>query len=278
MGSRAGPPSILSRRHRPVLARFAEASVLVAFDYDGTLAPIAPTPARARMRATTRRLLTRLAKRYPSVVISGRPLDDLARRLRHVPVLHLVGEHGFESAGRSRRSPTRVREWAVHMRELLPSRKGLVIEEKRNTITVHYRQAHDRRRLAAAIASAARRLPDARAIGGIEAISLVPANGPDKGVALQEARRSFGCDAAIYVGDDDSDEDAFRSAGPGRLLSIRVGACRGSAARYRLDGQQEIDALLTALLELRAPGHVERGRRRVLPPRPRGLKPRPTPG
>jgi trehalose-6-phosphatase len=47
---------ILARRHRATLAAFAGGRLLVAFDFDGTLAPIVPVPARARMRAGTRRL------------------------------------------------------------------------------------------------------------------------------------------------------------------------------------------------------------------------------
>ena len=48
---------ILAPRNRAILADFAASNVLLAFDYDGTLAPIASTPAQARMRASTRRLL-----------------------------------------------------------------------------------------------------------------------------------------------------------------------------------------------------------------------------
>jgi len=49
----------------------------------------------------------------------------------------------------------------------------------------------------------------ARAVGGAEAVNLLPYAGPHTGSALRQARRAFACDAAIYVGDDDTDEDAF---------------------------------------------------------------------
>src|SRR5690606_19595485 len=71
---------LLARRHAATLARFAHTSLLIAFDYDGTLAPITATPTAARMRAATRQLLKQLARRYPCVVISGRALDDVAER------------------------------------------------------------------------------------------------------------------------------------------------------------------------------------------------------
>ena len=63
---------ILAKRHAADLAAFASANVLTAFDYDGTLAPIAPDPASAPMRRRTRQLLGTLAQQYPCVVISGR--------------------------------------------------------------------------------------------------------------------------------------------------------------------------------------------------------------
>lgn len=242
---------MLSERSLPVLAGFASSNVLVAFDYDGTLAPIAPTPAAARMRPRTRRLLAQVARRYPCVVISGRPLEDLTRHLRRIPVWHVVGEHGFEWAGQTRPPAAYVRDWVAQLRRRLPVRKGLIIEEKRNSVTVHYRHVRDKRRILRTLADAVRHLPDARAIDGAEALNLLPCGGPDKGFALQQARRAFACDTAIYVGDDDTDEDAFASAPPDRLLSVRVGMKRGSVARYRLRTQAEVDGLLDALRECR---------------------------
>ena len=84
-------------------------------------------------------------------------------------------------------------------------------------------------------------------------MSLLPQDGAHKGIALQNARRLFACDLAVYVGDDNTDEDAFGSAAADRLLSIRVGPAPGSRATYRLRRQVEIDDLLRAFLELREP-------------------------
>ncbi|MBI4262737.1 MAG: trehalose-phosphatase [Acidobacteria bacterium] len=244
--------SILSPRHMPVLAGFAASNVLLAFDYDGTLAPIAPTPASARMRAETRRWLARAARRYPCVVISGRTLDDLSKRLSRVPVWYLFGNHGFEPSAGNEGHAARVRAWADSLSRRLPVHQGLVIEQKKYSLTVHYRHVRDKHRVVEAIVDAVRHLPDVRAIGGAEAINLLPLGGPNKGVALQEARRLFACDTAIYIGDDDTDEDAFASAPPDRLLSIRVGTRRQSRARYRLPHQRDVDTLLQRLVELRA--------------------------
>ena len=246
-----GEKLILSRRHIPVLTHFATSNVLVAFDYDGTLAPIVATPAAARMRPLTRRLLTQVARRYPSVVISGRRLADLTKRLERVPVWHLVGDHGFESPDTTGAVSPHVRDWVAQLRRHLPEQKGLVIEQKRHSVTVHYRHVRDKRRVLELLAAAAHQLGDARAIYSPEAINFLPSRGAHKGLALQQACRAFACDTAIYIGDDDTDEDAFASAGPERLLSIRVGTMKPSKAQYRLRRQLDIDRLLKVLIELR---------------------------
>jgi trehalose 6-phosphate phosphatase len=244
--------NILAKRHLPALTDFAASNVLLGFDYDGTLAPIAPTPAAARMRPKTSHLLARVARRYPCVVISGRPLDDLTRRLRGIPVWHLVGDHGFERSGHPGRQAPHVRGWVNTLRGRLRAHQGLFIEPKKHSVTIHYRHVRDKRRALEAIADAVGHLQGARARGGVEAVTVLPCGGPHKGVALQQLRRVCACHTAIYVGDDDTDEDAFASAGSERLLSIRVGTLGASLARYRIRAQTDIDRFLLALLELRA--------------------------
>lgn len=244
-------PSILAKRNLPVLAGFASSNVLLAFDYDGTLAPIARTPAQARMRAQTRRLLTAVAGRYPCVVISGRRLDDVAQRLNGIPVWYVFGNLGHEPASRNHTPPAQVRDWVRRLTERLPSHRGLVIEEKKYSVTIHYRRVRDKRRALEAIDQAVAELADARRLESPQAVTLMPQGGPDKGIALQQARRLFACSTAIYVGDDETDEDAFGSDHPDRLLSVRVGASRGTQARYFLKRQADIDELLRAMLTLR---------------------------
>jgi hypothetical protein len=82
--------AILTARHLPTLGGFALSNVLLAFEYEGVLAP-RPGADRIRMRSATRRLLTRVARRYPTVVISGSSRDDLEARLNGVPVWDVFG-------------------------------------------------------------------------------------------------------------------------------------------------------------------------------------------
>jgi trehalose 6-phosphate phosphatase len=101
------------------------------------------------------------------------------------------------------------------------------------------------------ISAAIRRLRGARVIGGSEAFNVVPRGAPHKGQALEHARRLLACDKAIYVGDDETDEDAFAAGRSDRLLSVRIGNARRSRAGYRLKDQLQIDRFLRTLLMLR---------------------------
>jgi trehalose 6-phosphate phosphatase len=258
-----GTADVLSPHHRPILAGFALSNVLLAFDYDGTLAPIAPTPAAARMRSTTERLLARASRRYPCVVISGRMLSDISERVQEIPLWYVFGNHGFEPLSPNTLPTGRTAKWLATLREQLPAQPGIVIEDKSHTLTIHYRAAPDREQAAAAIGRAVQSLTDARVVDGAEAVNVLPRGGADKGVALGRAMELFACTTAIYVGDDATDEDAFTSIAPDRLLGVRIGCSEQSAARFHLEHQTDVDALLRILVDLRStqfskrpePGH-----------------------
>jgi len=247
-------PNIMAKRHIGTLEEFTHSNVLLAFDFDGTLAPIVRDPARARMRPQTRRLLGAVARRYPCIVISGRARQDVLKRVGNVPVRQVSGNHGLEPWGQNAAYPGRVQRWVRDLRRDLAAHAGVVVEDKTYSVTVHYRQARHRRAAVAAINEATNKLRDARLLGGKDAVSLIPRGAPDKGVALERARRLMVCDTAIYVGDDQTDEDAFRARRPASLLGIRVGLRGKSAARYGLRTQEEMDDFLQALLDLRPLG------------------------
>ncbi|HVH29822.1 MAG TPA: trehalose-phosphatase [Vicinamibacterales bacterium] len=244
-------PNILDRRHVSTLAHFAASNVLIAFDFDGTLSAITPTPQRARMRASTRRLLRAVAERYPCVVISGRRRADVARRMASVPLWHIAGNHGVEPWGEKEIYATRVREWAGPLKARLATHKGVVLEDKTYSLTVHYRRARHKARAVKAITDAVHGLRGARIMGGHYAINLVPRGAPHKGIALERLRSLLVCDTIIYVGDDDTDEDAFRAGAPDRLLAVRVGVKRNSGARHWLRSQADVDRFLLTLLSMR---------------------------
>ena len=257
--------NILAKSHSSTLANFACSSVLVGFDYDGTLAPIASTPARARMRASTRRLLERVARQYPCVVISGRPLEDLSKRLHELPLWHVFGNHGLEPWAPTTEAADLVAGWIRRLKPRLRRIPGVVIENKKYSVTIHYRRADDKARARNAISMATRELTRVQEVGGAQAVNLMVQDSDNKGAALQRARRVLACDTAIYVGDDATDEDAFASGPADQLLSIRIGAARASGAGYYLPAQADIDRFLRALLSARSrrPPSLVRAARRA---------------
>jgi trehalose 6-phosphate phosphatase len=252
---------ILARAHREVLEQFACSRTLLGFDFDGTLAPIVTDPDRAAMRPSTRRLLGSVGRAYPCVVISGRSRADVARRLRGVRLVGIVGNHGLEPWRPPARVLREVRRWVPLLEERLGRVRGVTVEDKGLSLAVHYRRAPEKKKARARILEATAALGPVRLVGGKQVLNVLPVGAPHKGLALERARARLGCDTAVYVGDDETDEDVFALDQPGQLLSIRVGRKKSSSAAYCIRGQVEIDALLRSLLAFRPGPAAARGRR-----------------
>jgi trehalose 6-phosphate phosphatase len=242
---------LFARDNHDLLDMFSWSNVLLAFDYDGTLAPLVAAPHRARMRVSTRRRLIRASKLYPCVVISGRAQGDALGRLRGIEVRRVVGNHGAEPSREAEAIRRRVRRWLPVLTTYLSLRQGVFVEDKGFSVAVHYRQARQRVAARRAILKVAQSLPDVRVIGGKLVVNLLVPDAPHKGLALERERARFACDTVVYVGDDETDEDVFQLDRPGRLLSIRVGQKRSSAASYYIRNQAEIDRLLETFIALR---------------------------
>ena len=243
--------NILSQANRAVLEEFVWSNTLLAFDYDGTLAPIVTDPEQATMRRETRALLEKLAGLYRVIVISGRAQADALRKLRGVGVCEVLGNHGIEPWHRANRYFLEVRRWQPRLERCLAPFKGVTIENKLFSVSIHYRRSRERKKARAAILLAASGLGEVRVIPGKLVINILPDGAPHKGTALERERARLQCDTAIFVGDDETDEDIFALDQPGRLLGIRVGAKRTSAASYYIPNQRAVDDLLRVLLAYR---------------------------
>lgn len=246
--------ALFARGREVVLDRLAAANLLVAFDYDGTLAPIVADRDRAALRPRTARLLARVADRYPTAVVSGRACADVAARVRGLGVRYLSGNHGLEPgpAPALARFEADAGQARVLLEQALAELAGVDVEDKRYSLALHYRRARRRPAARATIAAAVAALPMAmRVVHGKQVVNAIPAAAPDKGDAVLGLRAAAGADVALYVGDDVTDEDVFVIDQPGRLLTIRIGLAQRSAATYGLRDQRELDRLLAALVALR---------------------------
>ena len=121
------------------LKRFLAPGALLAFDFDGTLAPIVRDPDLACMRPDTRLLLCRVARVYPCLVISGRSLAGLRGKFEGTGIDRLIGNHGAEPWPDADRIRAEVSVWERTLAAELPSLEGLWIENKGLSLTVHYR-------------------------------------------------------------------------------------------------------------------------------------------
>jgi trehalose 6-phosphate phosphatase len=256
--------AILAHSHLTRLRQFAQSDVIVAFDFDGTLAPIVADPSAAKMRARTAALFRRVCELYPCAVISGRSRSDLRLRMAGAKVKWLIGNHGMEPGRRLAVYARQVRVLRAYFESAIGDIQGLEIEDKRYSLALHYRSSREKRRARARMLTVVERSPiRLRVVPGKLVVNVIPEGAPHKGEALVALRTTAGADTAIYVGDDVTDEDVFRLDDPGRLLSIRVGRSRNSAAPYFLRSQVEVDGMLAALVDFRsdAPGQRTAARR-----------------
>lgn len=204
----------------------------VFLDYDGTLTPIVERPDLAVLGETVRATIRRLAALCPVAVVSGRDLDDVAR---HVGLDELVyaGSHGFDIRGPSLRTQigleylNELGSAEAELKARLSGVEGVLVERKRFAIAVHTRRAApaDKPAVAEAVRNVADDHAQLRVTGGKEIHELRPNLPWDKGravLALLDALGLAGAETVpLYVGDDETDEDAFRALA-GRGIGVRV--------------------------------------------------------
>lgn len=246
-------PSLGSPTGVRALARLLREPTLLAFDYDGTLAPICADAASARVDAAWTTRLRRIARRWPVAVISGRSLADVASRLGF-EASFIAGNHGAESSAAhpalnvmSRLDAARA-ALAGHSDSL--SGAGVAIEDKGMSLAVHYRNANCPSRAAQMVAALLSGLPDELVVSHGKAVfNITVAAASDKGDALRCAMRACGVRQALYVGDDVNDEPAFLTAKASpQSVTVRVGSrLAATHARFALSTQSRVGGLLRTL-------------------------------
>jgi trehalose 6-phosphate phosphatase len=142
--------------------------------------------------------------------------------------------------------------WLKQMDKPLVSRSrqtGIMVEDKKYSLSVHYRKAPAKKLARDEIASVISQLdPQPRVIWGKCVAILASPHGPHKGAALLEAMHRAGTNSAFYIGDDDSDEDVF-TIPDARIMTVRVGRKESSAAQYYVARQSEVVQVVRAVLK-----------------------------
>ncbi len=262
--SRVGSPFAgLPRALHDAIADLAVVErLLVALDFDGTLAPVVDDPAKARAlpenRAAVSRLVSLPATRV--ALVSGRALDSLEEVAGVGDEVLLVGSHGVELRLDSpddmftldEEEQARLGLLGEVLDQVADNLDEVWVEAKPAGFALHTRMATDRNsRIAHLVA-----LSEARA----EINDLTVRRGKDvlefsvrsttKGEAVEHLRRYTHSTAVFYAGDDVTDEDAFEALGS-RDLALKIGPGT-TVADFRVDGPDEVAAVLTLLADLRA--------------------------
>jgi trehalose 6-phosphate phosphatase len=267
-------PSTFEQFVHTVGSRLGGSPLAVMLDVDGTLAPIAPSPEEAVVPEETRELLRRLVslRGVHVALVSGRSASD-AWRMTSVPGTWIIGNHGleFRAPDGGTNAVTEVREYEHRIAEassalnsVTRATPGAIVENKRWTISVHYRQA-DSRAVPALIA----RTRDVgvglglRVTEGKKIVELRPPVDLDKGTAALTLLDRVGAAAAtgsmLYAGDDRTDEDAFRALKvySARAVTIRITgrddpAPPSTVAEFTLATTTELQRVLGWLIDRRA--------------------------
>jgi trehalose 6-phosphate phosphatase len=248
---------ILSKKEFPNLASFAQAKTALVFDYDGTLVPIVDDPFETKLSAKTQKLLKKLTKLYPCAVLSGRSLRDVKKKSKGMGFREVVGNHGMEFAHSksssvfAARAVKWVEQFAEAIREGRVDGRGLQLEDKIVSISIHYRGARNPKKSERELQKFFKELSGLRLVGGKFVFNLLPDVRKNKGTAIEVLRKLLKCDHIVYVGDDVTDEDVFMLKKKRKLLDIRVGKSQKSHARYYLHNQLEVDELLESFIDLR---------------------------
>jgi len=226
---------------------------LLAFDFDGTLAPIVARPDEARISQAVLARLKSLAARLPVAIVTGRAVADVRGRLGFEP-RYIVGSHGAEDgldAGTA----------AAHAGALNPVRDllgvrgadlaaaGVGVEDKGLSIALHYRLAREQARARMLILEVlAQPGLSVQVFAGKMVVNVMAPDAPDKADAVRALVARSGASCALFAGDDVNDEPVFVSAPPD-WLTIRIGRDDpASRARFFLDSPAEMAMLLERML------------------------------
>lgn len=245
---------LMSREGRAALRAVTTRPTLYAFDFDGTLAKISPERGAVVLSSSIHRRLTELAKRVPCAVVSGRSLDDLTPRLNGA-VPHLIGNHGLESPLTPLDVLSRAAQvchaWKIRVDGDLarPLRAiGVEVEDKRYSLTFHYRKAGESSGIRPVLMSLLEQLtPAPRCLPGKASVNVLPPGKGEKGEAALALMLHLKQTGLFFIGDDDTDETVF-ALREGLAMGVRVGWDAESLARYYVKHQEDMEEVIQLLI------------------------------
>ncbi len=246
------------------ISRLATAPILlVACDFDGTIAPIAARPEDATGDERSVAALRALARTESThaAVVSGRARPDLVGRLGLAPNLFLIGGHGAEMPpswpGSAAADPAHIETLTAELSRIASEFDGAIVEPKPSGVAVHYRlvnpDSHARIRERVRTEILRQNCPVLREGLMVIEAGLVRA---DKGRALRWLVERVNAHAAVFIGDDLTDQDAFATLRPSDV-GVHVGP-GPTLAQFRVRDTDDVRAFLESLASARARHATER--------------------
>lgn len=234
----------------------ATGRLLVALDFDGTLAPLVDDPAQSRMPAAAEAAIRELVALPETFVayVSGRGFASLDAVTPDIPGVLAAASHGAELRLDANQPPTTpdadagvIDALQARLEPLVAGLEGVRIERKAAGLVVHTRLADEAAtaRAAEAAAVAAMQFPGLTVRGGKNIIEFA-ASTVTKAEAVARLRQHVAATAVLFAGDDVTDEDALASLDPATDVAVKVGA-GPTAAAYRIPGPGSVPELLRRL-------------------------------
>lgn len=250
--------------------RIEQNHIFLFLDYDGTLTPIVDTPEQAVVPKKTKEILKALSENNQcrAAIISGRALDDIRKRVG-LDGLVYVGNHGLEIYDSKLRfrwmMPLHFKKTLTEIKnklnEIFAKIEGVFIEDKEFTLSLHYRMVHVEDAVIKSMFIKAlnpyQALGEIAIMAGKKVLEVRPAKEGRKGKAvigifLRERLSTNDTNIIpIYIGDDETDEDAFKETNNKNGMTIRVGESRETAAHYYVNDTEEIVKLLEMILKMK---------------------------
>ncbi|MCM4159823.1 trehalose-phosphatase [Antarcticibacterium flavum] len=241
------------KRHKP----------LIFLDFDGTLAPIVEHHADAAISSEMKGLVEKLAKKFSLAVVSGRGLADVSKKAG-IDNIYYAGSHGYEISGPNGFSKDHEEAEKVlpvfekiepMLKEELKHIQGVDFERKKFTLAVHYRQVakEHEQEVHDLVLKTVSEYPELSKAEGKKVIEIKPSIDWHKGKAVEFLKSQLGAgpeDFSIYVGDDVTDEDAFKYVK--NNLGILVGEhSQNTYADYGVQDLEEVKELFREILKLK---------------------------
>ncbi|MCK5706222.1 MAG: trehalose-phosphatase [Candidatus Aureabacteria bacterium] len=240
---------------------FSRQKTIFFLDYDGTLTPIVDRPDMAIMSDEMRDVTKRLSEKHQTAIVSGRMREDVENLVK-IDGLFYAGSHGFDIKGPGFSMiqpevqaiiPT-IQNITKQLKARFGTMEGAIVEHKKFSVAMHYRLVDEKNVpvISTFVNSLVSDNPDLRLMNGKKVFEILPAIYWHKGKAIRWIIKTLDISwkntRVVYIGDDTTDEDAFRAIrhnGLGILVSDKP---KPSAAHFQISNPDEVKKLFELIL------------------------------